>query len=205
MRLRSAVLLFAITIASSLTDAAGFDISFYETPPTFPPGRRLNIVAGVNPGIPVVFDLSEPDRVVLRPAAQGETPTEAQPLFQFEWREDKSARFYRLTSPILLAELSAQNATDTQTTDGKDFEQKALQQYLRQGEVLRTCLPPSKPFRGSLTFFIVVGPTGKLNKAIVRPEGSVAECILEQAKEATFASPPGARTFTAKADIRVTP
>ncbi|MBI4987679.1 MAG: hypothetical protein HZC23_02565 [Rhodocyclales bacterium] len=187
-----------------MAEGAGFDISFYGTPPTLPPGRRLTVVAGVNPGLPVVFDLSEPDRVVLRPAAQGEASTEAQPLFKFEWREDKSARFYKLTPTKLLAELSAQNATDTETTDGKDFEQKALQQYLRQGEVLRTCLPPSKPFRGSLTFFIVVGPTGKLDMAIIQPEGSVAECILEQTKEATFASPPGAHTFTVKADIRVT-
>lgn len=203
MRLRSLALLSAVTVAT-LADAAGLDISFYGPPPTFPPGKRLNVAADVNPGVPVVFDLSEPDRVVLRPAVQGETPTATQPLFKFEWREDKSARFYRLTPSALLAELSTANATDTGTTEGKDFEQKALQQYLRQGEVLRTCLPPTKPFRGSLTFFIVIGPTGKLDTALVQPEGSVAECILEQAKEATFGSPPGARPFTAKADIRVT-
>lgn len=204
MRFRSAVLLVAISFASSLTEAAGFDISFYGTPPTFPPGRRLAIVADVNPGVPVAFDLAEPDRVVLRPAAQGEIPSATQPLFKFEWQEDKSARFYRLTPSALLAQLSAANATDTETTEGKEFEQKVLQQYLRQGEVLRACLPPSKPFRGSLTFFIVVGSNGKLDKSLVQPEGSVAECILEQAKETAFGSPPGARKFTAKADIRVT-
>lgn len=204
MRLRSAVLLFAISVASLVVEAAGFDISFYGAPPTFPPGRRLSVVAGVNPGVPVVFDLSDSSRVVLRPATQGETPTEEQPLFMFEWREDKSARFYRLTPSTLLAELSAANASDTESTEGKDFEQKALQQYLRQGEVLRACLPPTKPFRGSLTFFIVIGSNGKLDKALVQPEGSVAECILEQTKEATFGLPPGARRFTAKADIRVT-
>jgi len=204
MRLRPAVLLFAITIASSLAGAAGFDINFYGKPPTFPPGSRLSIVAGVNPGAPVVFDLSEPNRVVLRPAAKGEMPTEVQPLFMFEWQEDKSARFYRLTPPMLLADLSAANAADTETTDGKNFEQKVLQQYLREGEVLRNCLPPSKPFGGSLTFFIVVGANGKLDKALVQPEGSVAECIQEQAKEPMFGSPPGARPFTAKADIHVT-
>jgi hypothetical protein len=186
-----------------VVEAAGFDISFYGSPPTFPPGRRLSIVTGVNPGVPVVFDLSDSSRVVLRPATEGETPTEAQPLFKFEWREDKSARFYRLAPYTLLAELSAANAADTASTEGKDFEQKALQQYLRQGEVLRVCLPPTKPFRGSLKFFIVVGANGKLNNALVQPEGAIAECILEQAKDATFGLPPTA-PFTVKADIRVT-
>lgn len=204
MRLRSASLLFAITVASSLAGAAGFDISFYETPPTFPPGSRLTIATGVNPGTPVVFDLSEPKRVVLRPAAKGEMPTEAQHFFIFDWQKDKSARFYRLTPPTLLANLSAANMADTETTEGKNFEQKVLKLYLREGEILRNCLPSNVPSGASLTFFIVVGANGELDKSIVQPEGAVAECIQEQAKVPMFGSPPGARPFTAKADIHVT-
>lgn len=205
MRILSLVIFFVISFATTIAGAAGLNISFYGVPPTFPPDSRLTVVAGVNPEIPVVFDLSQPGHVVLRPAAQGETATETKPLFKFEWQEDKSARFYRLIPPTLLADLAAQNGIDTKTTEGKDYEQKVLQHYLRQGEVLRTCLPPSKPFSGSLTFFILVSSTGKLDKAFVYPEGTVAECIQEQAKETTFDSPPGARPFMAKADIHVTP
>lgn len=203
MRLRSLVLISVIS-AASLAEAAGLDISFYGPPPAFPPGKRLSVAAGVNPGIPVVFDLSGSDRVVLRPAIQGEAATAEQPLFKFEWLEDKSARFYKLTPPTLLAELSTANAKDTQTPEGKDFEQEVLKKYLQQGEILRACLPPSKPFRGTILFFIVVAPNGKLNDAIVQPEGSIAECILERAKEPTFDFPPNGQPFTAKADIHVT-
>ena len=135
---------------------------------------------------------------------QGETSTAAQPFFKFEWMEDKSTRFYKLTPPALLAELSAANEKDTQTPEGKNFEQAVLQKYLQQGEVLQACLPPSKPFRGTLLFFIAVAPNGKFEHAVVQPEGSIAECILERAKEPTFNSPPGGQPFTAKADIHVT-
>ena len=203
MLLRSLAVISAVA-APCLAEAAGLDISFYGEPPVLPPGRRLNVVAGVNPGLPVVFDLSQSDRVVLRPVAEGETLTATQPHFRFEWREDKSARFYRLIPPTVLAELSAANARDTETAEGKDYELKATQRYFRQGEILRTCLPPNKPFRGTLTFFFVIGAAGTLDTAHVQPEGSIAECVLEQAKGAAFDVPPKAGPFTAKADIRVT-
>lgn len=200
---RSLALIPAVAV-SCLAEAAGLDISFYGEPPMFPPGRRLNVAAGVNPGLPVVFDLTQSDRVVLRPVADGEAPTETQPHFRFEWREDKSARFYRLIPSAVLTALSAANARDTETTEGKDYELKATERYLRQGEILRTCLPPTKPFRGNLTFFFVIDSTGKLDTAYVRPEGAIAECLQEQAKGTAFEVPPKAGSFTAKADIRVT-
>jgi len=202
-RFRSCALIVAVSF-TGWADAAGLEISFYGPPPVLPPGKHLSVVSGVDPGIPVVFDLSEADRVILRPATEGELPTEAQPVFRFEWREGKSARFYRLLPAAQLAELSAANVRDTDSVDGKNYELKALQRYLHQGKILRTCLPPSKPFRGSLTVFIVIDSNGKLDNAFVQPEGSVAECVLEHARGTTFQTPPGARQFTAKAAIRIT-
>jgi hypothetical protein len=164
----------------------------------------LTVASGVEPGVPVVFDLSQPNQVTLRPAAKGESATEPQPWFTFEWQEDKTARFYRLPDPALLARLSAENERDSADAEGKKFEQRVVKQYLQDGAVLRACLPPSKPGSGTLTFYIVVSATGSLENAIVLPQGAVSECILEQAKTKTFDAPANARSFTAMARINVT-
>lgn len=99
----------------------------------------------------------------VRPNANVGTP---QPLgillVNFQWQqafagclEKKEILLEQIIPQVLqLAELSAANHLDTSSPEGKQFEQQVPLRYLNHGEVLRACLPPSKPFRGSLTFFI---------------------------------------------------
>jgi hypothetical protein len=161
------------------------------------------VTAGVNAGTPIVFEFTQADRIVLRPAAPDEAPTPERSVFRFEWRPDRSARFYRLASAALLNELSAANAADTQDAEGKAFEQKIFRQYLRDGEILRLCLPPNSQLQGSVSIFATLSDSGQLKHALVQPKGGMAECILESTKDMTFEAPPGARAFTAHTEIRL--
>jgi hypothetical protein len=162
----------------------------------------LHVVAGVQPGVPVVFDTSSPDRVVLRPAGKRETTNETRPVYRFEWQTDGTARFYELADPKVLERLSRQNAESTTSAEGRRYESKVIDTFFSGSKVLQACLPPDKSFHGTITAFIVVGKDGKQEEALVLPEGSVAECITRATATRTYPSPP--RPFTAKAEIRVT-
>jgi hypothetical protein len=185
--------------------AAGLDISFYGKPPEFPAGRRLSVVAGVNAGIPMVFDLSQEQRIVLRPASQSEVNTETYQVYKFEWQKDKSARFYRATPPSVLANLAAANAIDSASPEGRAFEEKLLKNYLQNGAVMHSCLSSTSVPQSRIEVIVVAAPQGSIEQAIVRPEGSLSECILEKAKDAFFGPSPTGRKFTAATEIDVKP
>ena len=205
MRCKLSALLLTFFLALTSASATALDISFYGAPPDLPTGAKLTVVSGVDAGIPVVFDSSNSKNVMLRPAKDNEIAEGKQALFRFEWQEDKSARFYRLAPSSLIKKLSDANSQDILDAGNKQFEIEVIQQFTKQGAILRACLPDSKPLHDQLKFFIVISSDGTLKEAIVQPEGSIAECILEAAKKQSFSKPPNGRSFTAKAEIQVTP
>jgi hypothetical protein len=107
--------------------------------------------------------------------------------------------------PSLIKKRSDANFQDVLDARHKQFEIEVIQQFTKQGAILRACLPDSKPFHDKLVFFIVISSDGTLKDAVVQPEGSIAECILEAAKKQSFGKPPNGSSFTAKAEIQVTP
>lgn len=187
------------------TDSAAqrpsLEFSFSGRTPNTDAAHPVQVVAGVDPGIPVLFDTSSPGRTILRPAKNDETTNEARPVYRFEWDGQKSAHFYELANPSVLKALSERNMKNTASPEGKAYEQKVIETYFSQGKVLQTCLPANKPFDGTLTAFVVVGASGRQEQAVVLPEGSVAECIKKEAGSPTYPKSP--HPFTAKASIRV--
>lgn len=192
-------------VPMATTDATAqppsLEFSFSGRTPNTDPGHPVQVVAGVDPGIPVLFDTSSPGRAILRPAKKGEMTNEARPVYRFEWDGQKSAHFYELANPSVLEALSEQNTKDTASAEGKAYEQKIIETYFSQGKVLQTCLPANKSFDGTLTAFVVIDASGRQEQAVVLPEGSIAECIKKEAGSPTYTKPP--YPFTAKASIRV--
>lgn len=140
--------------------------------------------------------------MILRPARSDEQSNKLRPVYLFEWLADKSARFYELADPEEIKSLFRQNEADTATAEGKAYELKAIQRFFDGGKVLQGCLPPQKPYRGSITAYFVVTEMGGRDRAVVLPEGSVSECITEAASKAGYPVP--THRFTAKAEINVT-
>lgn len=196
----TAILLATSTVFCSFAVCA-LDFSFSGRTPDMG-GHPVQIEAGVEAGVRVVFDTSSPERTVLRPAHLDETANNFRSIYRFEWQADKSARFYELVDPSIVDKLSQQNVKDTASPEGKAYEIKVIESFFAQGKVLQTCLPRSKPFHGSVTALIVVGNDGRQEQIIVLPEGGVAECITKEVGVRTYPTPPS--RFTAKANIRVT-
>jgi hypothetical protein len=202
MHLRAAHLLTAVSLLLPLC-AAALDFTFFGRKPETQPTRPVKIVAGVEPGATVVFDMSSPDFTVLRPTTAGEKSTSERAVYRFEWQPDGSARFFELANPDEVAVMDRENADHTATPGGKQRETEILQAYLANDDVLRSCLPPEKPFRGTLSIYVVVAAEGTIERALVLPEGGVAECIMTQATQKPLAR--GSGKLTAKASVRITP
>lgn len=190
-------LIFSVAFASS---AEALDFDFTDRAPDLSGNFKVRVAAGVLPGIPVLFDLSQPKKVVLRPARSDEQSNESRPVYRFEWQQDKSAMFYELHNPELLKKLSALNAKDIASPQGKAYELKVVQSFFANGKVLQTCLPHN--FIGGITAYIVVGESGNQEQVVVLPEGSAAQCILKETNARTYPVP--SSRFVAKASIRVT-
>jgi hypothetical protein len=202
MHLRAARLLTTVSLLLPLS-AAALEFTFFGRKPETQPSRPVKIVAGVEPGASVVFDMSSPDFTVLRPATAGEKSTKERAVYRFEWQPDGTARFFELADLDEIAVMDRENADHTATPEGKKRETEILQTYLANGGVLRSCLPPEKPFRGTLSIYVVVATEGTIERALVLPEGGVAECIMNQATQKPL--PRGSGKLTAKASVRITP
>jgi hypothetical protein len=183
--------------------AVALDFTFFGRKPESQPSRPVKIIAGVEPGVAVVFDMSSNDFTVLRPATAGEKSTRERAVYRFEWQSDGSARFFELANPDEVELMDRENADHTATPEGKKRETEIIQTYIAKGGVLRSCLPPEKPFRGTLSIYVVVAAEGTVERALVLPEGGVAECIMSQATQKSLSS--GSGRLTAKASIRITP
>jgi hypothetical protein len=195
--LRPIVVLVALLAAT----ANAQEFSFLGRKPDLSAGRKLYVAAGVVPGIPVVFEMSSPERITLRPADQGEHSNAERAVYQFEWQKDKSILFYELADPSLLERLSKRNAEDTALPEGKAYERSVVETFFANGNTLQSCLPASSPYRGAITAYIEVGTNGQQEQAFVLPEGAVAQCLLEATKSRTYAVP--SRPFVAKVVINV--
>lgn len=179
--------------------ASSLDFSFYGRPPDSVAGGTVQITAGVVPGVPVLFETSGLHLTILRPASEDEVKNRKQPIYRFEWQQDKSARFYELADPVVIERLTRQNATDTASPEGKKYELSAVQKFFDGARVLQKCVPPK--FLGTITAFFMVSDGGKRERVIVLPEGGIAECITESASATDFPKPP--YQFTVKAEIVV--
>lgn len=179
------------------------DFAFVGRKPDLSGSRRLQVVKGVDPGVPVVFDAVSTERVVLRPATPEEHSTPEQPVYRFEWQKDKSILFFELIDPDLLKRLDQQNTRSTASTDGKEYELRVLKAFFDQGKTLQRCVPSNASARGVITAYIKVGASGEQEQSLVLPEGGVAQCIMDAMRSYTYPIPP-ASPFVAKAVVNVT-
>ena len=182
--------------------AMALDFSFYGRTPAGGAEGQVHVQAGVVPGIPVLFEACSPGQTLLRPAREDEKTTDGQPVYRFEWQADKSARFYELADPAVLEKLKQQNIEDTATDDGKAYEIKAEEHFFRDTSIIRDCLPAQRHFHGDIAAFFVISPGGALERAIVVPEGSAAECIARAAAAHRFPAP--AKPFTMLGRLHIT-
>ena len=180
--------------------AKGFDFDFTGRPPDLSGNVKVHVVDGVLPGIPVLFDRSQSEKIVLRPATSDEQSNEIRPVYKFEWQENKTAMFYELHDPKQLEQLSKRNAQDSATAEGKAYESKVVPNFFADGKVLQTCLP--KKFSGDITAYVVIDKNGKQEQVIVLPEGSVAQCILKETRNRSYPAPSSG--FVAKVSLHVT-
>lgn len=188
---------FALAFASS---ANALDFDFTGRAPDLSGNFKVHAAAGVLPGIPVLFDLSQPEKVILRPAHDDEKSNESRPVYRFEWQADKTAMFYELYDPKLTDQLTQRNAKDSVSPDGKTYEIKVVQSFFAEGQVLKTCVPPD--FIGGITAYIVISESGNQEQVVVLPEGGITQCILKETKARTYPVP--LSPFVAKASIRIT-
>jgi hypothetical protein len=180
-------------------NARSLDFDFTGRTPDLSGNIKVQVIEGVLPGIPVLFDRSQPEKIVLRPATSDEQSNDTRPVYRFEWQEDKTAMFYELHDPTQLQQLSERNAKDSATPEGKAFESKVVPNFFADGKVLQTCLP--KKFIGDITAFVVIGESGNQEQVIVLPEGSVAQCIVKETKDRSYPAP--SSRFVAKASLHV--
>ena len=82
----------------------GLDFDFTGRTPDLSGNIKIQVIDGVLPDIPVLFDRSQPGKIILRPATDGEQSNESRPVYRFEWQEDKTAMFYELHDPKQLQE-----------------------------------------------------------------------------------------------------
>ncbi|MEK8088086.1 hypothetical protein WNB94_16910 [Aquabacterium sp. A3] len=190
----------ALLLAAS---AHAQDFSFVGRKPDLSGNRKLHVVKGVDPGVPVVFDTVSSERVVLRPATPAERSTPENPVYRFEWQKDKSIFFFELIDPDLLKRLDQQNTRSTASADGKAYELRVITAFFDQGKTLQLCVPSTKSARGVITAYIKVGASGEQEQALVLPEGGIAQCIMEATRSYTYPIPP-ASPFVAKAVVNVT-
>ncbi|WP_062627323.1 hypothetical protein [Ferriphaselus amnicola] len=177
----------------------GLSFAFAGHAPDFPQTAKMNVGAGVVPGIPVLFDDSESGKVTLRPATNLETSNDIRPIYRFEWQEDNTAMFYKLYEPSRIERLLTRNAHDSSSPEGKSYERDVVTSFFDNGRVLQTCI--SKKFSGNITAFIVIDSQGRQEQVTVTPEGSVAQCIINETVNRRY--PPTSSGFVAKASVQV--
>lgn len=177
----------------------GLSFAFAGRAPDFPKTAKMNVGAGVLPGIPVLFDDSESGKVMLRPATNGETSNDIHTIYRFEWQEDNTAMFYELYDPSRIERLLTRNSNDSASPEGKSYEMNVVSSFFDNGKVLQTCV--SKKFSGNITAFIVIDSQGRQEQVTVTPEGSVAQCIIKETVNRRY--PARSSGFVAKASVQV--
>jgi hypothetical protein len=184
-------LTLAATGLPLLTDAAGtLNASFAGRPPPLPANSTVEVVAGVDPGKPVVFDTAAAGKVVLRPARENELPTAERPLYRFEWQADGGQRFYEIADPAYVAKLDADAIKSVATDLGKTTNRSIVDSFAKSG-ALQKCVPPAaKGSKAPLVFFVVVKADGSESGSLFMPEGSLTEC-LQKTWTARKHMPPG--------------
>ncbi len=186
-------------VLAYVSNAGALDLVFTGRTPDFPKTSKVEVTSGVMPGIPVLFDLSQKNRVILRPARSDEQTTKTRPVYRFEWQQDKSTMFYELYDPKLLDELSKSNAKDVAAPKGQDYEKKVIESFFENGKLLQTCVTSS--FAGDITAYVVINKDGDSEQVVILPEGSVAQCILKASHGKKLPSP--SSRFVAKASIHI--
>lgn len=192
---------FSIVSAAGLAwSAQAVDFDFTGRAPDLAVNFEVQVEPGVVPGVPVVFDFSRPEKLVLRKAREDEQSDASRAVYRFEWQAEDKTMFYEMYDPQLIEQLKQRNAKNTDSPAAKDYELKVIQGFFGEGEVLQACLPPL--FTGEMTAYIVVGEQGNQEQVVIFPEGSIAQCIIKETANRTYPAP--AAPFVAKATVSFT-
>ena len=179
MRTAIRVCLTAIAVGLPLlaTAAGTLNASFYGRSPPLPPNAEIDVLGGVVPGKPVLFDTAMAGKVVLRLARDNETPTAERPLYRFEQQPDGSQRFYEIADPAYVSKLDA-DARQSVLTDLGKTTHRSIVDALGKSGALQKCVPPQLTgSNAAVVFYVVVKADGTERSSLFMPEGSVTECI----------------------------
>jgi hypothetical protein len=165
-----------------------------------PNAEKLRVADGVSPATLVVFDVSS-GVPVLRPAKENEHSTDQRPVYRFEWVEDGAVMMYEVAPPSTVKDLDDLNAKTVSTAETKAYEKSAIGVFVDGGKTLGRCFAKGPKFRGVLVMYFTIEEDGSQGPIVIQPEGSIAQCIIEEAQSRTYPKPP--MRFVAKATVRV--
>lgn len=174
---RACLTVVAVALPLLATAAGTLNASFYGRQPPLPANATVEVLGGVAPGKPVLFESATAGKVVLRLARDTETSTAERPVYRFEQQADGSQRFYEMADPAYVNKLDAEALKSVATDVGKTTHRSIVAALDKSG-ALQKCVPPSvKGSNAALVFYVVVKAGGTETSSLFLPEGSVTECI----------------------------
>jgi hypothetical protein len=177
------------------------DVSFSGPPPEALKSREVKLGTGAEPWEPVVFEYPDATTALVRAAKDEETPSAQLPFYRFEFldKDKKGVKFFPMTPPEEIERLRKLNDASIATTGGAAMENSIGMAYVNKGAVVRTCMGNNQDLPDAITMYITVTPGEPQAKAVVIPEGVVAECVLKATERGAY--PALKAPFTARLRI----
>jgi hypothetical protein len=164
------------------------DVSFSGTAPDAVKSREVKLAADAVPWEPVVFEYPDATTALVRLVKDDEEPSAQKPFFRFEYtdKEKKTAKFFPMTPPEEIEKLRKLNDASLATPGGQAMENTIGMAYVNKGAVVRTCMNNDKEVPEAIVMYITVTPGQPQAKAVVLPEGAVAECVLNATERGAY-------------------
>jgi hypothetical protein len=196
-------LLAASTLLASLAaHAQSLGFSFVGREPRIRHGAKITVAPGIEPGVKVIFDSSiSREQVTIRAATADEHSNDERAVYRMGEQQGTTYVFYELASPERIAELERQNASNTASPDGKNFENQVIDIFFANGNPLQDCVPNKPSSRGVITVYVKLAEA-KPPEFLVLPEGSIAQCLINAPRSVLYPAP--AASFVAKGEVRIT-
>jgi hypothetical protein len=185
--MRTSITFAALILLS--TPLLAVQVSFKGEPPAALGSREVKIDPSVVPWEePVVIDYPDAATAVVRLAKPDEDPTPAKPFFRFEWtaKDKSSAKLFPITPQAEIDRMRKANDASIATAEGRAQEENIIAAFTNKYTVISKCIAGDKDLPEAITMYVTVTPGQPQATALVVPESSVADCVLNATDRGTY-------------------
>ena len=101
-----------------------------------------------------------------------------------------------------ILELDERNRVNVESSEGREYEMKAIQAFWGSPHFMSTCVPRNAPLPKSHTIYFEVNPDGKMQRLVINPITQVANCIAKNVYNRQLPKPPS--DFVVKIELNFT-